>query len=257
MTQPVDRFTTPASEQTLQHVARALGERNITPVVVDTPADARRAVLEMIPDGAEVHSGKSKTLEDAGFFNEFQDSGRYDFVRTRMFAMDRATQGREIRKLVAAPDYMVNSAQAITEDGVIVVASASGGQIGPLASGAGRVIYVIGSQKIVPDVATAYARIQEHVLPYEDDRLFKAMGVHSFPGPRPPRGARMAGGSDHGRARSRTRRRLAAGADGHVADGPARRHVGAGLVSACGQAAALNARRNATPLGVPTPVTSS
>ena len=180
MSQTAERFTTAASEQTLQSVAKALSERNLTPLVVDTPADARRAVLDMIPDGAEVHSGKSKTLEDAGIFSEFQDSGRYDFLRTRMFAMDRATQGREIRKLISAPDYMVNSAQAITEDGVIVIASASASQIGPLASGAGRVIYVIGSQKIVPDVAAAYTRILEHVIPYEDARVMEAMGMHTF-----------------------------------------------------------------------------
>ena len=180
MSQTAERYTTAATEETLQNVAKAIGERNMTPIVVDTPADARRVVLEMIPDRAEVHSGKSKTLEDAGIFNEFQDSGRYDFLRTRMFAMDRATQGREIRKLVSAPDYMVNSAQAVTEDGVIVVASASASQIGPLASGAGKVIYVIGSQKIVPDVAAAYERILEHVLPYEDARVVEAMGIHSF-----------------------------------------------------------------------------
>jgi L-lactate utilization protein LutC len=180
MSQTAERYTTAASEQTLQSLAKALSERNMTPLIVDTPADARRAVLEIVPDGAEVNSGKSKTLEDAGIFGEFQDSGRYDFLRTRMIAMDRATQGREIRKLISAPDYMVNSAQAITEDGVIVVASASASQIGPLASGAGKVIYVIGSQKIVPDFATAYARIVEHVLPYEDARVFEAMGVHSF-----------------------------------------------------------------------------
>ncbi len=180
MNQTAERFTTAASEHTLQSVATALRERNMTPLIVDTPADARRVVLEMIPDGAEVHSGKSKTLEDAGLFSEFQDSGRYDFLRTRMFAMDRATQGREIRKLIAAPDYMVNSAQAITEDGVIVVASASASQIGPLASGAGRVIYVIGSQKIVPDVATAYTRILDHVFPYEDARVLEALGAHTI-----------------------------------------------------------------------------
>jgi hypothetical protein len=130
MSHTADRFTAQASEQTLQGVAEALRRRNLTVLVADTPADARRAVLELIPDAAEVFSGKSKTLEDAGIFNEFKDSGRYDFVRTRMFAMDRATQGREIRKLIAAPDYMVNSAQAITEDGVIIVASAIGSQIG-------------------------------------------------------------------------------------------------------------------------------
>jgi LUD domain len=180
MSDTVERFTTPASEQTLQDVATALAERNLKTVVVDTGADARRAVLEMIPEGAEVHSGKSKTLEDIGLFHEFQDSGRYDFVRTRMLAMDRATQGREIRKLTAAPDYMVNSAQAITEEGVIVVASASASQVGPLASGAGRVIFVVGSQKIVRDLDAAYERILEHVLPYEDSRVFEAIGVHTF-----------------------------------------------------------------------------
>jgi YkgG family uncharacterized protein len=180
MSQTTERFTTAASEETIQNVAKALSERNMSPIVVDTPADARRAVLDIIPDGAEVHSGKSKTLEDAGLFSEFQESGRYDFLRARMFAMDRATQGREIRKLISAPDYMVNSAQAITEDGVIVVASASASQIGPLASGAGKVIYVIGSQKIVPDVAAAYTRILDHVFPYEDERVLATLGAHTI-----------------------------------------------------------------------------
>ena len=58
MTQTAERFTTAASEQLLQSVAAALRERNLTPLVVDTPADARRAVLEMIPDGAEVHDAR-------------------------------------------------------------------------------------------------------------------------------------------------------------------------------------------------------
>lgn len=75
MSQTPERFTAAASEQTLQSVAHALSERNMTPLVVDTPADARRVVLEMIPDGAEVHSGKSKTLEDAGLFSELQELG--------------------------------------------------------------------------------------------------------------------------------------------------------------------------------------
>ena len=75
---------------------------------------------------------------------------------------------------------MVNSAQAITEDGVIVVASASASQIGPLASGAGRVIYVVGSQKIVPDVATAYTRILDTCFPTRTRDSMEAMGVHTF-----------------------------------------------------------------------------
>jgi hypothetical protein len=74
-------------------------------------------VLERIPEGAEVHSGKSKTLEDAGIFAELRDSGRYDFLRARLLEMDRATQAREMRKLIGAPDFMLGSVAAITRMG--------------------------------------------------------------------------------------------------------------------------------------------
>jgi hypothetical protein len=91
--------------------------------------------------------------------------------------MDRATHGREIRKMVAAPDFMLGSVQAITDDGALVVVSYSASQIGPYASGAGRVILVVGSQKIVADVDEGLRRAREHVQPYEDASLRKLIGV--------------------------------------------------------------------------------
>jgi acyl-CoA hydrolase len=93
--------------------------------------------------------------------------------------MDRATQAREIRKLSAAPDYMLGSVQAITDDGALVVASYSGSQIGPYASGAGRVILVVGSQKIVADLDEGMRRARDHVQPYEDASLRQRIGVPS------------------------------------------------------------------------------
>jgi hypothetical protein len=91
--------------------------------------------------------------------------------------MDQRTQRDEMRKLGAAPDVMVNSAHAVTEAGQIVITSASGSQIGPIASGAGKLILVIGAQKIVPDLDTAFRRIEEYVFPYEDARLREVLGV--------------------------------------------------------------------------------
>jgi acyl-CoA hydrolase len=91
--------------------------------------------------------------------------------------MDRTTQGREIRKLVAAPDVMLGSVQAITDDGGLVVVSYAGSQIGPYASGAGRVILVVGSQKIVSDLDEGLRRAREHVQPYEDADLRAKLGV--------------------------------------------------------------------------------
>ena len=94
--------------------------------------------------------------------------------------MDRKTQAREIRKLIGAPDYMLGSVQAITADGLLVVASASSSQIGPYATTAGKVILVAGSQKIVPDLDTAFKRIREYVLPWESARLKKLINIDSF-----------------------------------------------------------------------------
>jgi L-lactate utilization protein LutC len=170
-------FAQPASEAMLQAVAERLRERNFETIIVANAAEAKAAVMERIPDGVEVHSGKSKTLEDIGVFSELMASDRYDFVRKRTSKMDRKTQAREIRKLGASPDVMLGSVQALTEAGQLVVASASGSQIGPYASGAGTLILVVGSQKIVPDLDTALRRITEHVQPYEDARLREQIGI--------------------------------------------------------------------------------
>lgn len=161
----------------IERVAAALRVHNIEAIVVDTGEDARTVVLGLIPEGAEVHSGKSKTLEDLGLHSELVESGRYDAIRPRMFAMDRQTQGREIRKLVAAPDFMLGSVAAVTEDGVLVAASAIGGQLGAYAAGAGRVILVVGSQKIVSDLDAALHRIRDVVFPYENGQVRARMGV--------------------------------------------------------------------------------
>jgi acyl-CoA hydrolase len=170
-------FTAPASETEIESLAARLRERNFEVVIVDSAADAKAAVMERLPEGAQVHSGKSKTLEDAGVFKELMESQKYDFVRKRTSKMDRSTQANEIRKLSSAPDVMLGSVQAVTEEGQLVVTSASGSQIGPYASGAGRLILVIGSQKIVPDLATAFRRIEEFVFPWEDARLREMMGI--------------------------------------------------------------------------------
>ncbi len=171
--------TSPSGVDALEGVAAALRAHNIEAIVVSTGSEAREAVLDMIPEGAEVHSGKSKTLEDVGLYRELVESGRYDAIRPRLMAMDRQTQAREMRKLVAAPDTMLGSVAAVTQDGLLVAASATGSQLGGYAAGAGRLILVVGSQKIVPDLPAALRRIEEIVFPYEDAQVLERLGVHT------------------------------------------------------------------------------
>ena len=161
-TKPIERlpvneaFALPAGTEALDRAAEGLTRRGFDVKRARTGDEARDIVLAWLPDGAEVGQGASETLAEIG---------KCDAIRPRTRAMDRATQGREIRKLGSAPDYFVNSAQAITENGEIVIASNTGSQIGPIASGAGKVILVVGSQKVVPDLATAARRIDEYSYP--------------------------------------------------------------------------------------------
>jgi L-lactate utilization protein LutC len=168
-------FARPAEPSRLEHVAAALRARGVEAVIADNGAHAKAIVLGMIPDGAEVHSALSETLAQLGLTAEIDESGRYDSVRSKLKKLDRETQRRELRKLGAAPDYMLGSVHAITDDGAILVASGSGSQLGAHAYAAGKVIFVVGHQKIVRDVEEGLRRIREYSLPLEDARM-KALG---------------------------------------------------------------------------------
>ena len=147
--QVLDDFSAAAPEALIQEVAATLTANNFEAVVVDTGREAAERVIDLVPHGAEVHSGKSKTIEDIGLPAVFE-SGPYDWLRGRYLKMDRKTQAREMRKLSGTPDYMLGSAQAVLREGALVFASYSASQIGPIAGGAGHVLLVVGSQKIVP-----------------------------------------------------------------------------------------------------------
>ena len=176
----VVNLSAPASEEQIQRTADALRANNIETVLVDTAADAKREVLARIPDGSEVHSGASKTLQETGIMADLEASPRVDWLRKRTLAMDRATQGQEIRKLVAAPDIMLGSVAAVTEDGKLLAVSNSGSQLGPYAASAGKLILVVGAQKIVADIDEALRRIYDHTLALESERLQKVMGIDSY-----------------------------------------------------------------------------
>jgi YkgG family uncharacterized protein len=174
-------FAKPADEPTLQGTAAALRDKGYDVHIAADGDAARRIVLELLPEGAEVGQGASQTLEATGITAELEGSGRYDAVRARTRAMDRSTpEGlRAMRKLGVGPDWYVNSAHAITLDGTIVVGSNTGSQLAPLAFGAGEIIIVVGSQKLVPDLDTAFRRLEEHSLPLENARMQGIYGTDS------------------------------------------------------------------------------
>jgi hypothetical protein len=172
-------FSGLASEDDIESVAHTLENNGVTAFVSDSGNEARELVRSMLPEGAEVFNNTSQTLEAIGVADDIERSGRYQPLRLRLYQMDREMQGREMRNLVASPDYVVGSAHALTQGGSLLIASASGSQLGPVVSGAGHVILVIGGQKVVADIDTGLRRIYEYCLPLEDERARRAYGVPS------------------------------------------------------------------------------
>jgi hypothetical protein len=172
-------FTDPASSERLDRVAAALTAKNFAAEILDDAAAARARVKNLIPAGASVFTGASETLRLSGIEADINDSGRYDAIRSRGRGMDRATQMDEIRRMLASPDVIVASVAAITEGGSLVIASASGGQLPGYAGGSGRAIWVVGAQKVVPDLSTALRRVDEHCLPLESERARQVYGQPS------------------------------------------------------------------------------
>src|SRR5215216_4200771 len=176
---PNPEFAQLASDEQIKHAAKALDANGIHPIIAETGEEAKRVFFELVPEGSEVFLGSSVTLETLGIKNEVDTSGKYDALRPKMFAMNRETQGREIRKLGGAPDYAAGSVHAVTEAGQVLIASNTGSQLGPYAAGAGKVIWVVGAQKLVKDLEEGMKRIQEYSIPLEDVHMQELYNAHT------------------------------------------------------------------------------
>jgi YkgG family uncharacterized protein len=165
---PNREFANLADDEQIERTAKVLEANNIHVLIAENGAEAKRLFFELVPEGSEVFLGASVTLETLGIKDEIDKSGKFDAIRPKMFAMNRETQGREIRKLGGAPDFAAGSVHAVTEDGHVLIASNTGSQLGPYASGAGKVIWVVGAQKIVKDLHEGLRRIEEYCYPLEE-----------------------------------------------------------------------------------------
>lgn len=170
-------FSQLADKETIDKTIKALAANGIDARFVETGEQAKEEVFKIIPQGVEVMTMSSVTLDILGISKEVQESGRYDSVKNKLASMHRETQGLEMLKIGAAPQYSVGSVHAVTEDGHVLIASNTGSQLPAYASAAANVIWVVGVQKIVKNIDEAMKRIYEYILPLESDRLNKAYNM--------------------------------------------------------------------------------
>lgn len=176
---PNTEFSYLASQERVAKTAEALTANGIQTFVVANGEEARKKVFELIPQGAEVFNATSRTLDQIGVAAEIESSGRYEDVRKRLVELDQEGQTRAKRQLGAAPDILVASVHAVTEQGQLLIASMSGSQLSAGVSGAAKVIYVVGTQKLVANLNDGVRRVYEYTLPLEDQRALDAYGVNS------------------------------------------------------------------------------
>jgi hypothetical protein len=163
-------WTALATDKSINKVADSLKSENVEVIVAESGADAKEKILELVPKGAEVMTMASQTLEAIGINKEINESGNYNSVKARLMKMDRATQGLEMQKLGATPEWTLGSVHAVSEDGHVFVASNTGSQLGAYAFTSQHIIWVIGSQKIVKDWDEGIKRVYEYTLPKESER---------------------------------------------------------------------------------------
>lgn len=164
------------TEEVVNKTAAALEANGMKTIIAENAEEAKKKALELIPTGAEVMTMQSASLKGIGLDKEIDQSENYNSVRNKLADMDRATQGVEMQKLGAAPEWLVGSVQAVTVDGTVVFVSNTGSQLGAYVYGSAHVIWVVGIQKIVKDTNEALERVNDYVLSLESERLSQAMG---------------------------------------------------------------------------------
>ena len=172
-------FAAPASAERLGRAVAALRANGFAAELLDDAAAARTRIKDLIPQGASVFTGASETLRLSGIAADIEAGDRCQAIRPRVLKMDRATESDQIRRLVATPDVFVASVAAVTETGSLVIASGSGSQLPACAGGAAKAIWVVGAQKVVPDLSAALRRLEQHALPLESERAQAVYGQPS------------------------------------------------------------------------------
>ncbi len=175
----MDKWSKLPSKEIIEKTIKALKKNNIDAYFVETQEEARHKALDLIPENARVLASQSQTLEKIGLADLIDNSRRFASVRKEYMAFDREKEADKIRISRSTPDIIMGSVHAVTEKGEVMIASNMGSQLAAYVYGAKKVIWIVGTQKIVKNLDMGFKRIYEHSLPLESERLKKIYGVES------------------------------------------------------------------------------
>ena len=160
----------------VERTREAIERHGISTVLAENKAEALSRLKEMIPRGSQVMTGASTTLDEIGFTETLKlNNEGWKNLKGEILAEKDPAKQMELRARSIFSEYYIGSVQAVTEEGEVVMASASGSQLAAYAFGTKNVIWVAGAQKIVKNLDEALKRVREHSLLLEDKRM-KGLG---------------------------------------------------------------------------------
>lgn len=165
----------------IQKAIEALRDRGIKIILLNNKESALTQLQEMIQPGASIMTGASVTLEQIGFISLLMNGKHpWNYLKTQILSEEDPAKRSTLRRQAALVDYYIGSVHGITENGEIVIASATGSQLSAYAYSSPNIIWVAGAQKIVADLDAALRRIREYVFPREDLHMKQLYGPQAF-----------------------------------------------------------------------------
>ena len=151
----VDPNITKRNELLMEKVASGLESRGMRAYCAPSKEDALSLALGMIPEGSSVGIGGCMSAREIGLY-EVLENGSYTFED------HGPTQGI---------DWFISSANAITEDGVIVNIDGNGNRVSAIACGPRKVLFIVGMNKVCDDVDGAMKRARNVAAPINAQRF--------------------------------------------------------------------------------------
>lgn len=152
-----------------EKIIKNLEKRRLAGVYVETAVQAKAAILAMIQPGTTVFRCGSMTATDMGLWEEINQLSDVKLIDPYQPGLS-PEEGLELRRQGLAADYMVASSNAITLDGRLVNLDGIGNRVAAMAFGPGKVILVVGMNKVAPDLDSAMARVKHYAAPVNSIR---------------------------------------------------------------------------------------
>ncbi|MBQ7677424.1 MAG: lactate utilization protein [Lachnospiraceae bacterium] len=161
----MDANITKRNELLAEKVIKGLASRNMTGYYAATKEDALKQALALIPEGSSIAMGGAMSVHEIGLVDAVKNE-KYNFI-------DRdATEDKRAAMLAAYDaDFFLASANAITEDGVIINIDGNANRVSAIAQGPKKVIFIVGMNKVCDDVDGAMKRARNVAAPINAQRF--------------------------------------------------------------------------------------